>query len=136
MQRKGLGLSSLNKGSNLDNSSLEQEFTTAGAGGRNGKGNAAKGALTLLLAQAAVTHIPVSRQDYSYKSEQLHPLQRREDMEPRSSLLSLKSGHPCLWHCSCETTEAGESSVRFVQHRHLQDVCRLAAEIGTAWLCS
>lgn len=60
MQRKDLGLSTLNKGSNLDNSSPEQEFTAAGVGGRKGKGNATKGALTPLLAQAAVTRIPVS----------------------------------------------------------------------------
>lgn len=63
MQRKDLSLRALNKGSNLDNSSLEQEFTEAGVGGRKGNRKAAKGAFTLLLARAAVIRIPVSGQD-------------------------------------------------------------------------
>lgn len=44
--------------------------------------------------------------DHRYKSEQLHPFQRGEDTEMLHSLLSPKSGHPGLWHCSCEVTEA------------------------------
>lgn len=118
-------MNALNKGSDLDNSSLEQEFAAAGAGWRKGKGNAVKGALTPLLGQAAVTRIPVSGQDYSYKSKQLHPLQRGEDMEPFPSLLLLKSSLPCQWHCSCET---GDSFLQCMQH-HVQDVSWLAVEI-------
>lgn len=130
-QRKDLGTYALNKGSNLDNSSLEQEFTAAGAGWGKGKGNAVKGALTPLLGQAAVTCIPVSGQDYSCKSKQLHPLQRGEDTEPFHSLLGLKSSLPCLWHSSHETRD---SSLHFVQHQQLQDVSRLPVEIGIEWL--
>lgn len=123
----------LNKGSNLDNSLLEQEFTAAGAGWRKGKGNAVKGALTPLLGQAAITRIPVSGQDYSCKSKQLHPLQRGGDTESFHSLLLLKSTLPCLWHCLCETRD---SSLQFMQHHQLQDISRLAVEIGIEWLCS
>lgn len=57
-----------------------------------------KGALTPLLGQAAVTCIPISGQDYSCKSKQLHPLQRGEDMEsllpralPLSAVIEIKS---------------------------------------------
>lgn len=59
---------------------------------KEGKGNAVKGALTPLLGQAAVTRIPVSGQDYSYKSKQLHPLQRGENVEPfHSAVIEIKS---------------------------------------------
>lgn len=132
-QRKDLSMYALNKGTNLDNSLLEQEFTAAGAGWRKGKGNAVKGALTPPLGQAAVTCIPVSGQDYSCKSKQLHPLQRGEDMGSFLSLLLWKSSLPCLWHCSCERRD---SSLQFMQHHQLQDVSRLAVEIGIAWLCN
>lgn len=70
MQIKDLGLSALNKGSNLGSSSGEQEFAVAGAGKRKQRGSTAKGALTPLLAWAGATRIPVSWQGYSCKFEQ------------------------------------------------------------------
>lgn len=117
LQIKDLGLSALNKGSNLGSSSGEQEFAVAGAGKRKERGSTAKGALTPLLAWAGATRIPVLWQGYSCKFEQ---------GVMQSCLI------PCC-HCSQAVLSHGHPTGCATPPVQLQELCRLAGGTDLAF---